>query len=73
LPGIDRYFNAVKRVVLRIGAIGAIILLLAIVPFGVGSAFPCTLIMAVAMWSLLRQKQTDYLWINPKSTHAYTD
>jgi hypothetical protein len=59
--------------ILKIGAGGAIIFLLAIVTFGVGSAFPCTLIMAVAMWSLLRQKQTDYLWINPKSTHAYTD
>jgi hypothetical protein len=63
-----------KGWILKIGAVGAIIFLLAIVPFGIGSAFPCTLIMAVAMWSLLREKQIDYLWINPnKFRHAYSD
>jgi hypothetical protein len=62
-----------KGWILRIGAIGAIIFLIAIVPLGVGSAFPCTLIMAVSMWSLLFEKETDYLWINSKMRHAYAD
>lgn len=62
-----------KGWILKIGAFGAIIFLLAIVPLGVGSAFPCTLIMAVAMWSLLREKQPDYLWINSKMRHVYAD
>jgi len=51
-----------KGRILKTGAIGAIIFLLAIAPLGVGAAFPCTLIMAVAMSSLLREKQIDYLW-----------
>jgi hypothetical protein len=53
-----------KGWIFRTGSIGAIIFLIAIAPLGVGSAFPCTLIMAVAMWLLLREKQTDYLWIS---------
>lgn len=48
--------------ILKTGAIGAIVFLLAIAPLGVGAAFPCTVLMAVAMWKLLRQKEIDYLW-----------
>ncbi|HEX5170420.1 MAG TPA: hypothetical protein VFW11_14685 [Cyclobacteriaceae bacterium] len=47
---------------LRIGAIGAIIFLLAIMPLGVGSGFPTTLIMAVAMFIVLKSKNENYLW-----------
>jgi hypothetical protein len=54
-----------KGWILKTGAIGAIIFLLTIAPLGVGSAFPCTVILAVAMWFVQRQRQTDYLWISP--------
>jgi hypothetical protein len=50
--------------IFKTGVIGAIIFLLAIAPLGVGSAFPCTIILAIAMWSLVRQKEIDYLWVN---------
>jgi len=61
-----------KGRLLKIGALGGIIFLLAIVPLGVGSAFPCTLIMAIAMLSILREKQTSYLWVN-HATPSLTD
>lgn len=48
--------------IFRIGATGAIIFLLAIIPFGVGSGFPCTLIMALALFILLMKKQKDPIW-----------
>lgn len=38
----------------RVAAVGAITFLVAIAPFGVGSAFPCTLIMATGAALLLR-------------------
>jgi hypothetical protein len=50
--------------IFKTGVIGAIIFLLAIAPLGVGSAFPCTIVLAIAMWSLMRQKEIDYLWIS---------
>jgi len=50
--------------IFKTAAIGAIIFLLAIAPLGVGSAFPCTIILAIAMWSSMRQKEIDYLWIS---------
>ena len=53
-----------KGWIFKAGAIGAIIFLLAIAPLGVGSAFPCTVILAVGMWSLLRQKHVDYVWMS---------
>ncbi len=46
----------------KVGAAGAIIFLLGILPLGMGSAFPCSLIMAIAIGLLLRKKQTGYLW-----------
>lgn len=61
-----------KGLILKIGAMGAIIFLLAIIPLGVGAAFPCTLVMAIAMWSLFREKQTQYLWTNPPA-HSLAD
>ena len=53
-----------KGWIFKTAAIGAIIFLLAIAPLGVGSAFPCTIILAIAMWLLTRQKEIDYLWIS---------
>jgi hypothetical protein len=46
----------------RLGAVGAIVFLLAIAPLGTGSAFPCTLIMALAMWLLYRKGSTELIW-----------
>ncbi|KAA5539950.1 hypothetical protein [Adhaeribacter rhizoryzae] len=48
--------------VYTIGLIGGIIFLYAIIPFGVGSAFPATLIMALAM-VVLSRGNPDYLWL----------
>ena len=53
-----------KGAIFRAGAIGAIIFLLAIAPLGVGAAFPCTVIMAISSWLVLRSKQINYLWIS---------
>jgi len=50
-----------KGWIYRIGSLGAIIFLLAIAPLGVGSGFPCTIIMATALYVLVREKP-DYLW-----------
>ncbi len=59
-----------KRWILKLGVIGAIIFLLAIAPFGVGSAFPCTIIMALGMYVLFHSRAQEYLWINPGSKRA---
>jgi len=48
--------------IFKTGAIGAIIFLFAIVPLGVGSGFPCTIIFATAMFVLLKKREQDYLW-----------
>lgn len=47
----------------KTGVVGAIVFLLAIMPLGIASAFPSTLIMAYAMVWLLKRK-VDYVWIN---------
>lgn len=39
---------------LRLGAIGGIIFLLAIMPLGVGSGFPCPLFLAIALFLVYR-------------------
>jgi hypothetical protein len=54
-----------KSWIYNIGSVGAIIFLLAIAPLGVGSAFPCTVVMAVALYILLREKKPGYLWHKP--------
>lgn len=46
----------------RTGAIGAIIFLVAIIPFGLGSGFPTTLLMAIAMIIILRKHTDQYIW-----------
>jgi hypothetical protein len=44
------------------GAIGAVIFLLAIVPLGAGAGFPCTMILAIAMGLLIRRTGELTLW-----------
>ena len=49
-------------VLFRTGAIGAIIFLVAIIPFGLGSGFPTTLIMSIALIILLGKHADQYIW-----------
>ena len=51
-----------KGWIFRIGSIGAVIFLLTILPFGVGSGFPCTAIMAAAIVILLRKHNNEFIW-----------
>jgi len=51
-----------KGWIFKTGSVGAIIFLLAILPLGVGSGFPCTAIMAVAIFILLRKDNNEYIW-----------
>lgn len=48
--------------IFKTGAAGAILFLLAIVPFGVGSGFPATIIMAIAMIMILRKGADRFVW-----------
>jgi hypothetical protein len=59
-----------KGWIYKIGSIGAIIFLLSILPFGVGSGFPCTAIMAFAIFILLKKNRNQFLW--QKSKLRYT-
>lgn len=56
-----------KGWILKTGAIGAIVFLLAIAPLGVGSAFPFSFIASAALYFILRNRENDYLWINNNS------
>ena len=51
-----------KGVVFKTGCIAAIIFLLCIVPFGVGSGFPATVIMAIAIFILFRKGSDKLIW-----------
>ena len=46
----------------KLACIGGIIFGLAIAPLGVGSAFPSTVLMAIAFYILLRRYEHDYIW-----------
>lgn len=46
----------------KIGSIGGIIFLLALIPLGTGSAFPSTAIMAIAMLVLLVKHKNEFVW-----------
>ena len=59
--GLIALSMALKGWAFKAGATGAILFLVAIGPLGVGSAFPCTLIMALAMGILLARPQ-GYVW-----------
>jgi len=51
-----------KGWIFKVGAIGAIIFLVSILPFGVGSGFPCTGIMAIAIYILLKKHSNQFVW-----------
>lgn len=51
-----------KGVVFKAGCIAAIIFLLCIVPFGVGSGFPATVIMAAAVVVLFKKQPLPFIW-----------
>jgi len=51
-----------KGFVFKAGCIGAIIFLLCIVPFGVGSGFPATVIMAAAVMVLFKKQSHFFAW-----------
>jgi len=46
----------------RIAGIGAIIFLLAITPLGIGAGFPSSVIVAIAVYFILKKDNLDYLW-----------
>ncbi|MGC4038597.1 MAG: hypothetical protein QM764_21720 [Chitinophagaceae bacterium] len=48
--------------IMKISVIAAIVFLLAIVPLGIGSGFPTTLIMTIALMALLRKHSSQFIW-----------
>lgn len=48
--------------IFKAGAGGAILFLLAILPLGVGAGFPCTAIMAAALFVLAEHHSEEFLW-----------
>jgi hypothetical protein len=59
-----------KGWIFKAGCIGGILFLLAILPLGVGSGFPCTAIMAAALYILMRKHSHSYFWKPVKSVAA---
>jgi|SRR5689334_15603562 len=55
-----------KGRIFKIGSVGAIIFLLSILPFGVGSGFPCTATMAIAIFILVRKHNREFAWTGNK-------
>jgi hypothetical protein len=55
-----------KGWIYKIGGISAIIFLISILPLGVGSGFPCTAIMAVAIYILLKKNSNKFIWESNK-------
>ena len=51
-----------KGWIFKLGCIGGILFLVAILPLGVGAGFPCTAIMAIAMFILMRKHGHYYFW-----------
>jgi hypothetical protein len=62
-----------KGWLLKIGIIGGIIFLVAIVPLGVGSGIPCTINMAIALFIVFQHKTNEYLWFRKGSPKKYFD
>ncbi|TMI71221.1 MAG: hypothetical protein E6H09_14030 [Bacteroidetes bacterium] len=56
-----------KGWIYTIGCLGAIIFLVAILPFGVGAGFPATGIMAIACFILLKKRPAFFIWQNKHS------
>jgi len=61
-----------KGWIYKTGLVGGIIFLLSILPFGVGSGFPCTAIMATALFILLKKNDHDFIWSPVKLITAKT-
>jgi hypothetical protein len=59
----------IRGVLFRLGTIGAMVFLVSIAPFGIGSAFPCTLLLAAGLWMLLRKGEDRYnVWqVRPRN------
>lgn len=51
-----------KGWVVQLACMGAILFFTAIAPLGVGSAFPATLIAAVATYLIIKKDDLNYLW-----------
>jgi hypothetical protein len=51
----------------KLGCMGGILFLVAILPLGVGAGFPCTAIMATAIFILLKRNSNSFLWRSVKS------
>lgn len=50
-------FTGHKGILMKAAMWGAIVFLIAIAPFGIGSGFPCTLVMALSYYILLKKKK----------------
>lgn len=51
-----------KNQIVRIACYGAIVFFIAIIPLGIGAAFPATLITALAVYFILKKDDLDYIW-----------
>lgn len=60
-----------KGRIYRIAVVGAVVFLLAIMPLGVGSGFPCTLILALALYFYLFSHSGNYIWKNGSDRKAH--
>jgi hypothetical protein len=68
LQGLIAVSMLLKGWIFKMGALGAILFLIAILPLGVGAGFPSTAIMAIALFILLKQNVTQLIWkpvLNP--------
>lgn len=50
----------------KIACAGAIVFLLCIAPLGIGSAFPFSFIVSVAIYFILKKDNLDYVWVQNK-------
>ena len=51
-----------KGWIFRVGCIGGMLFLLAILPLGIGAGFPSTAIMAIALFVLLKKYDDVFVW-----------
>lgn len=59
-----------KGKILKAGIVGAALFCLALVPLGIGAAFPCTILLAFGLHVLFYKPAQDYLWIKPATEEA---
>jgi hypothetical protein len=67
--GLIAISTLLRGTVYRIGITGGILFLIAILPLGFYAAFPCTLIMAIALHFIYKNSQ-DYIWIGHNNVVA---